>query len=73
MIKIEKHSSFTQIIVQDGDFKISIDVYHPRVEFGHPAPAKINWPCTGSQTVEITESFIKGLEKAIKIAKELNK
>jgi len=72
MTKIEvfKYDAMTEVCVTEGDFKVDIVVFTPRKEINQRA--EINWPCVGSQSSVCTAAFIKGLEKAIEIANELN-
>jgi len=72
MIEVEEFGGYTEVRVKIEKWETRISIYSPRREFGQVCPAKVNWPCTGSQTVENTAAFIKGLEKANEIAKDLN-
>jgi len=72
MVEVEEVGGLTRVYAISGNHKIEICVFHPRKEFGQLQPAKINWPCCGSQPPETTKTFIEALKKAAEIAEKLN-
>lgn len=71
-VEVEEFGDFTEVRVKTEKWSTRISVYPPRKEFGEMRPAKINWPCCGSQEYNEVAAFIEGLLEANKIAQRLN-
>jgi len=72
-IIVDTYDTHTHVSASLDSFKVQVSVYYPYSAFGELMPAKVNWPCMGSQLPEHTKLFVQVLQKAIEIAEEQNK
>jgi len=72
-IIVADYATHALVSASSDSFEVQVSVYYPYPAFGRKIPAKVNWPCMGSQLPEHTKIFVQVLQKAIEIAEEQNK